>query len=1181
MFRTSLKKSLLSVLVLALVLASTGITPGGISAAQAADAYEQETADIDAVELEADHPVQTDAPTGESDTQLADADQPAGSDQAAGADQPTAADQPAEPAQAAEPAQPADADQSADTDQSAGSEQPADADRPKSDKQRESDNPTVLPLASKGRAEEERIAAQQQEPGGVIVSVPTKFENNSSYQVFLPVFHYRPQGTETWISVNVDTDTAGHFRFYVDAQKITADTTYEYVTTYRLANSSSNTSFQLCKLIGTFQRDASGQWAHVNNNQENVTTQRAVDDRDGYSFMIENSSRIKSLVYSGRAFWFYPSVPGTNVYMSATDPFDGTPVPVSYGGRFSAAVHAIVKGGPSQPIGVYKAVTTDGSATDGAGISYRDLAYPYRIDVPDYLNASGTYYPLLASDGSYDAKNGGSVVVEGNTHTMTHTGLGVPGRWDIGLKYAVPGITIQNLLENTEITLIEGDQGSFEYNPSPSGMVLQFRNLPPGENKVVVELSAEGLFTVPLRLTIDADTATLKLTNMDEIAELTSSATYDEPKGLLTLTQVIKMDMERENGEVFAKSPSIFKSISNNRLVPGVPATRQFRVYNGSGTASYKVTDYYMSPQYTRLSTRSVIRALPNGDSAIDKYMQKYNPDELAKTPMRYVYDFEGVNGESLYDGLLRYYRELPGDPYPGLEKLEDLPATVIGQEIFTGPHPYYTLSQVDTANENVTQTSTNAYVVWEYDPKMIDLANHLLYEHALYISFDSSPDAYPWSSSNAAESYGAYRDRTPENKAMMDDIIRGVPAMAPGNYAAFDNFSFGVSGTLINNPYLFSRYNFGFDFRLLLSVVGVEGVAFEDVNANGVYDSGIDRLLPGTRVQLFRDGESGLTAETTTDEHGRYEFASVPHGSSYYLSVETPAGMELIQKGTSKVSSHFDPGSSKTETFLVEKDEAYRYNAGFVAKQDSWTVTYHGNGASGTVVDGNSPYSGGTATVLPHDHTHAGAPVSTGFEWADRSFTSWNTAADGSGTRYLPGDKVTMNQNYLLYAQWEIEGAETLCRVDFDSNGGSPAFESYEGLRHDSRIDSPGEPSRDGYVFQGWYLGEEKWDFNTDTVKQDITLVAHWKPREEPSTPLPEPGDNTPPPCPKPGCDAPPPCPKPGCNAPTPCPKPGCNAPTALPKTGDSSSPWLFALLGTTLAAAAVLLVRKIRRSD
>ena len=63
------------------------------------------------------------------------------------------------------------------------------------------------------------------------------------------------------------------------------------------------------------------------------------------------------------------------------------------------------------------------------------------------------------------------------------------------------------------------------------------------------------------------------------------------------------------------------------------------------------------------------------------------------------------------------------------------------------------------------------------------------------------------------------------------------------------------------------------------------------------------------------------------------------------------------------------------------------------------YTVTYNANGAtSGSApTDASSPYaSGSTVTVLGN----TGNLTKTGFEFAD-----WNTAADGNGTTYVPGD--------------------------------------------------------------------------------------------------------------------------------------------------------------------------------
>lgn len=73
-------------------------------------------------------------------------------------------------------------------------------------------------------------------------------------------------------------------------------------------------------------------------------------------------------------------------------------------------------------------------------------------------------------------------------------------------------------------------------------------------------------------------------------------------------------------------------------------------------------------------------------------------------------------------------------------------------------------------------------------------------------------------------------------------------------------------------------------------------------------------------------------------------------------------------------------------------------------------TMTYNANGGSGTMTDPNSPYNyGSTVTVLANSFT---AP-------SDYVFNCWNTAADGSGTKYVAGDTFTITANTTLYAQW------------------------------------------------------------------------------------------------------------------------------------------------------------------
>ncbi len=85
-------------------------------------------------------------------------------------------------------------------------------------------------------------------------------------------------------------------------------------------------------------------------------------------------------------------------------------------------------------------------------------------------------------------------------------------------------------------------------------------------------------------------------------------------------------------------------------------------------------------------------------------------------------------------------------------------------------------------------------------------------------------------------------------------------------------------------------------------------------------------------------------------------------------------------------------------------------------------TIAYDANGGSGAVADPSSPYtSGKQVTVLSNGFTPPDGKV----------FGSWNTRADGSGTRYAPGVPFAITEHTTLYAIW----ANT---VTYDANGGT-----------------------------------------------------------------------------------------------------------------------------------------------
>ena len=62
---------------------------------------------------------------------------------------------------------------------------------------------------------------------------------------------------------------------------------------------------------------------------------------------------------------------------------------------------------------------------------------------------------------------------------------------------------------------------------------------------------------------------------------------------------------------------------------------------------------------------------------------------------------------------------------------------------------------------------------------------------------------------------------------------------------------------------------------------------------------------------------------------------------------------------------------------------------------------------------------------------------------------------------------------------------------VTFDSAGGSSVLP--QTVASGGLVTEPTDPTRYGWSFGGWYDGTTAWTFATDTVSEDITLMADW----------------------------------------------------------------------------------------
>lgn len=119
--------------------------------------------------------------------------------------------------------------------------------------------------------------------------------------------------------------------------------------------------------------------------------------------------------------------------------------------------------------------------------------------------------------------------------------------------------------------------------------------------------------------------------------------------------------------------------------------------------------------------------------------------------------------------------------------------------------------------------------------------------------------------------------------------------------------------------------------------------------------------------------------------------------------------------------------------------------------------------------------------------------PVRSGYV-----FDSWNTQANGEGTRYNPGDIYTANANLTLYAQWrEATPSTYTLTVNLKGGNGGTASGSYS----EGAVIPIDAGTRSGYIFNGWTSSnggsfEDAASVSTNFTMpaNDTTITANWR---------------------------------------------------------------------------------------
>ncbi len=204
-------------------------------------------------------------------------------------------------------------------------------------------------------------------------------------------------------------------------------------------------------------------------------------------------------------------------------------------------------------------------------------------------------------------------------------------------------------------------------------------------------------------------------------------------------------------------------------------------------------------------------------------------------------------------------------------------------------------------------------------------------------------------------------------------------------------------------------------------------------------------------------------------------------------------SGTAAVFLGTDTISPAPTTEAHTHYIFYEDVEEAYGFDI-----PSAWTPTfgaylhlqynlnYDANGGKDTPPSSQEVFADEVAIVK-----NSGDLYNEGYE-----FDGWNTADDGSGTPYVPGDALTITADTTLYAQWAA-----LHTVSYDANGaGGTAPSSTTGLRAGDKIviRNRGGLSYSGHVFNGWNTKDDGTGTpyapgDEITAAYSMTLYAQW----------------------------------------------------------------------------------------
>ncbi len=285
------------------------------------------------------------------------------------------------------------------------------------------------------------------------------------------------------------------------------------------------------------------------------------------------------------------------------------------------------------------------------------------------------------------------------------------------------------------------------------------------------------------------------------------------------------------------------------------------------------------------------------------------------------------------------------------------------------------------------------------------------------------------------------------------------------------------------------------------------------------VWAQSAGKLLGKIAIAIRKDGT--IPGEPSL-QYASYTFLTSSRGNSTLMSVDNvldyinPAQTMVGKSNVESVlqptfysyvnnknanGTYWNNATQYVEWYVVKyqnSDYAYHID-GVVRNKQNVYLDYDGNGyTDGLVPNGVQLVEGGSTTVSQAGNYYNGNSDWRDLKKAGYTFIGWNTSADGKGTSYQPGASITVRENTTLYAQWKAKGYT----VKYDSDGGSAVAD--KNLKFADEVDVSATPTKDGYIFKGWYYNESEVKdatyaslVNDDESVQEITLKAKWQQKD------------------------------------------------------------------------------------